>query len=40
MMDDTIPSRLTNIDPIIILIFLLESPANYEQTDKEVGTIW
>ena len=29
-------SRLTNIDPMFILIFLLESSANYEQTNKRI----
>ena len=32
-------SRLTNIDPMFILIFLLESSANYEKTDKKIGKI-
>ena len=32
-------SRLTNIDPMFILIYSLESSANYEETDTKIVKI-
>ena len=35
--DNTITSRRTNIDPIYLLIVLLELAENHEHTDKKLG---